>query len=332
MERRQFLSSGAGLTAGAYLASLIDDEPLAMKRQLAASQASEIHVNHFETTAERLGNEVVRVPSPALLETSLASFRDARLFAKESRRGPIHNRVLSSNAKLASVVGLILFDSNNFSAAEQWYRTARNAASEAGDQYLSDIALASQAYIPTYSSDPAGVLSLLVPRLEARASKNPAIAWQWAFCGKAYAALGNRGRAEHAFDQSERVLGESPSETIKSGIFSFVPEKLAMYRAQAYVSLCLPDEAIGAANHALSLYDPNETTEPSLARIELASALLRAGEVDEACVQAKAAIEGPSVFVNVSVRNSARRFNSELPNTRSAAITDWKDTLWLAAA
>jgi hypothetical protein len=331
VQRRQFLLTGAGTAAGC-LTSLVTDEPLAMKRMLSAGKASPARIGHFESAAEHLGTEVIRVASPNLLETSLIAFKDARKLAMECTREADRTRIIRANAMLANVVGLILFDSNHFDASREWYLTARNAASEVGDQFLADIALCGQAYEPTYSNDPEGVLSLLMPRLDTRAPGTAATAWQWAFCGKAYAALGDRDRAEHAFDQSEGALGQSPEETLRVGIYSFLPEKLDMYRAQAYVSLGQSDRAIVASQQALSTYDPRETTEPSLARFELASALLQTGEVEEACKYATEAVAGPNVFLGISVRKRAVRFRSEIPDPKNSAAREWNDALWAASA
>ena len=327
VERRQFLSSGAGVAAG-YMTSLLASEPREMNRLLNVNKETQARIGYFERTAEVLGTEVVRVPSPTLLESSLIAFRDARLLAMACNSEAERVRTVRANSMLATVIGLILFDSNRFDESREWYRTARHAASNVGDRYLSDIALASEAYVPTYSGDPTGVLSLLAPRLDSRATNTAAVAWQWAFCGKAHAVLGNKAQAERAFDQSERVLNEAPKETVRPGVFSFLPEKLAMYRAQAYVSLDLPEKAISAANQALASYDPHETTEPSLARFELASALLRAGEIDEACKQATKAVTDENVFMGISVRKSADRFSRELPKGNTAAAQEWKDVLW----
>jgi hypothetical protein len=76
-------------------------------------------------------------------------------------------------------MGEIMFNLGRFEQAREWYKTAEHAALDAGDQYLADIALAGQAYLPTYSHNPRGVLDLLTPRLEGRVSASPAIAWLW---------------------------------------------------------------------------------------------------------------------------------------------------------
>lgn len=74
---------------------------------------------------------------------------------------------MRASAKLYIVVGEIMFNVGQFQKAHEWYLTAEHAAHDVGDQYLADIALAGQAYLPTYSEDPNGVLALLSRALQA---------------------------------------------------------------------------------------------------------------------------------------------------------------------
>jgi tetratricopeptide (TPR) repeat protein len=209
--------------------------------------------------------------------------------------------------------------------------TARHAASESGDQYLADIALAEHVYLPTYSDDPQGVLSLAEARLAKNSPDTPAISWLWAYCGKAHAALGDASKAQRAFDRSQIALDNSAPGSLTTGIFSFLPEKLQMYRAQAFVSLNQPEPAVAAAEQALSLYSSDETTEPSLARFARASALLQAGDVDEACRCAIEAVTGSNVYINVAIKQRAKSFTDEIPESRSSAVREWRDVLLTAS-
>lgn len=330
VKRREFLASTVGAT-GAYVASLLASEPHAMNSVLAASRRPPAQLQYLESTADLLGSEVIRVTPTDLLETALITFKNARTLIVECSKESDRSRLIQANAKLATVVGHILFDTNRFDAAREWFLTARHAATEAGDHYLADIALAEHVYLPTYSDDPQGVLSLAETRLDKKSSDTPAIAWLWAYCGKAHAVLGDANKAQRALDRSENVLSNSAPESLKAGIFSFLPEKLQMYRAQAFVSLNQPEMAVAAAEHALSLYNLNETTEPSLARFARASALLQAGEIDEACRCAIEAVTGSSVYINVAIQQRAKSFTNEIPDTRSPAAREWRDALLTTA-
>lgn len=331
MRRRDFIQASTG-AASTYIYSMVSSEPRAMHAALNKARRPLPQLDHFEKTAEALGVDVVMTTPTDLLDTALISFQKARTLTGQCMREADRIRLFRANAQLATVVGEILFNINQFDKARQWYLTARRTAMEVGDTYLADTALAGLAYPPTYSEDPRGVLSLISPRLETKTTDNPATAWLWAFCGKAFATIGDRNRAEGAFDKSESALHSSPPGSIRAGIFSFLPQKLNMYKAHAFVTLRRPVQAVESAQQALSMYDPHETTEPSLARFELASALLQAGDVDEACKHATEAVAGPNVYPGVTVRRRAESFTAEIPNRRNPAVRDWLDTLYTVTA
>jgi tetratricopeptide (TPR) repeat protein len=222
------------------------------------------------------------------------------------------------------VVGEILFNQGNFELATAWYQTAYHAAVDAGDQYLGDIALAGQSYIPTYSDDPRGVLRITDARLAERPPPTPAIAWLWGFKAKAHAALGEAEPAKRAIAAARTALDNSAPALVQLGIFSFMPEKLALYEASACVALGEADQAALAAERALDTYDMRETTEPALARFERASALAQAGDLDEACRLAASTVLDPRTYPSVTVRSRARRFDAMLGNRNSAAVRQWR--------
>jgi hypothetical protein len=142
---------------------------------------------------------------------------------------------------------------------------------------------------------------------------------------RAHAALGELPEFDRAIEMARNSLASSSDELVVPGIFSFVPEKLAFYEANGAVLLNEPNRAIEAADSALSLYDMTETTEPALAQIERASALVQSGDLSEACLIATKAISDPRTYQSVSVRTRARRFDALLGNERIPEVTQWRD-------
>jgi len=323
MLRRTALRAGAALLVGGLVEAL-DSEPDAMSSALDSTNVSDERLRQFEAGADRLGVDVILLAPPEVLSTAVGQFRSVRRLLREQQKTAHRVRLIRAGAKYATVVGEILFNQGNFELATLWYRTAYQAATDAGDQYLADVAIAGRAYIPTYAEDPPAVIRIVEGRLDRRPASTPAIAWLWGFKAKAQAALGERIPAQRSIEHARRVLAESAPELIRPGIFSFVPEKLALYEAAAYGALGAPAQAVAAAERALDGYDLRENTEPALARFERAGALAQAGELDEACRFAAGTVLDPRTYPSITVRSRARRFDAQLADRRSGAVRQWR--------
>jgi transcriptional regulator with XRE-family HTH domain len=326
VRRRTALRAGGALLMGGLVEAL-DSEPDAMTTALDSSNISSERLGYFETTADKLGVDVIQVVPTSILSTTVSHFRSVRRLVHEQQKTAHRVRLIRTGAQFATVIGEILFNHGSFELATTWYRTAYHAAVDIGDRYLADIALAGQSYIPTYSDDPRGVLAITSARLDRRTAASPALAWLWSFNAKAHAALGQVEPARLAFDRARETLDDSPMSQVRPGIFSFVQEKLAFYEAAAFVTLGDPQRAIEATDRALNLYDPRETTEPALVRFERASALVQSGELDEGCRYAAATVLDPRTFPSVTVRSRGRKFDAMLGARRSATIDAWRTVM-----
>jgi transcriptional regulator with XRE-family HTH domain len=324
--RRTALRAGGALLMGGLVEAL-DSEPDAMNTALDTSNISPERLDYFEATADRLGVEVIQVVPTQILTTTVSHFRSVRRLVREQQKTAHRVRLVRTGAQYATVVGEILFNQGSFELATMWYKTAYHAAVDIGDRYLADIALAGQSYIPTYSDDPAAVLRITTARLQRtdrRLAASPAVAWLWGLNAKAHAALGDADAARRAFERGRTALENSPQSQVRPGIFSFVPEKQALYEASAFVTLDDPQNAIAAADRALGLYDLRETTEPALVRFERASALVQAGELDEGCRFAAGTVLDPRTYHSVTVRSRAQKFDAMLGNRRSSTVAEWR--------
>jgi DNA-binding XRE family transcriptional regulator/tetratricopeptide (TPR) repeat protein len=321
--RRDFVALGgfAGPALASQVFGKLESELDLIHMALDRGTISEERTSYLEGVASDLSVQVVKMPPMAVLQPALKSLMSIRGLLEHRQPTRYQVRLVRINAELCTIVGEIMFNIGQFQKARDWYITAQHAAYDIGDRYLADIALAGQAYLPTYSDDPNGVLALTGPRLESNPSPSPAIAWLWGFRARAYATLRQSGEFKYSIEHARQCLERSPADLVKPGIFSFVPEKLAFYEATGAVRLNDTDGALNAADRALSMYDLSETTEPTLAKLERASALAKGGEVPEACRVAKAALLDPRTYHGVTVRTYARRFDDlirgiELPETR----------------
>ncbi|MGH8903859.1 MAG: hypothetical protein ACRDYA_19835 [Egibacteraceae bacterium] len=325
--KRRLVVQLGGAAVGGRVLDLLGIEPDRLHAALDASTVSEERLAYLEQIADRLGTQVVTVTPTTLLEDAVAQFRSVRRLASDHQRTVYQLRLSRVGAKLGIIVGQILFGEGLFDLAGEWLHVAEHAALDAGDRYLADHVLASRAYLPTYAGDPSGVLALVDPRLEQRCRPTPAIAWLWAFKGKAHAALAERAPFERAIDHARTVLDASPAELVRAGIFSFLPEKLEFYEATGYVKLRDADRAAQAADRALVLYDPTDKVDPTLVRLDKASALVQASEIPEACTVATHALLDPHAYHSAGIVIRAREFDALLGDDRAPAVRDWRDVL-----
>ncbi|MEU9884145.1 hypothetical protein [Sphaerisporangium sp. NPDC051011] len=323
--RREVFHLGAA-TLALGLTESIWRGPDLLEQALDANNIGEARLLHLETEADRLGQRVVKVPPATLLPDALLQLGSTRELLAHRQPIEVQRRLARVGSKLSLVMGEIMFCSNHFPLARRWYASAVRAAEEAGDGYLVDMALASSAYLPTYSADPHGVLALVTPRLEQAVGATPAIAWLWGFSALAHAALGDRGAFERANNKSRLILDRCSDEMLQPGIFSFRPEKQAFYEARGWADLGNVEGAGEAATRALAGFDPTLTTNPALVRFSHATALAKAGHAEEACQIATVAIRDPHTYQSITVVLRAHEFDALLGTSGSATV-DWREAL-----
>lgn len=322
--RREFFGL-SGIVAASNVAGILENELDRIHITLDRGTASDERIVFLEGVANDLGVQAVRAAPMAILKPTLAALRSIRALLEERQPTRYQVRLVAASARLSTVVGEVMFNLGQFERAREWYKAAQHAAHDAGDQYLWDISLAGQAYLPTYSDEPVEVLRLLEPRLNGKPSASPAIAWLWGFRARAHGALGEADEFKRSIDNAREVLARSGSDELVPGIFSFLPEKLAFYETTGAVRLNNLNNALEASRRALALYDPSETTEPALVKLDRATALAQAGELAEACEVAKEAVLDPNTYYGITVRTYVIRFSEHIRTVQSSPAREWRE-------
>ncbi|WP_424530702.1 hypothetical protein ACOZ38_13105 [Sphaerisporangium viridialbum] len=320
--RREVFHLGAA-TMALGLAESIWRGPDMLEQILDSSNVGEARLLFLENEAERLGRSV---PPASLLPESLLHLASVRELLTYRQPAEAQRRLTRVGAKLSIVVGEIMFCANQLPLARRWYATAGRAADEAGDRYLADLVLASAALIPTYSADPRTVLAMVTPRLEHAVGATPAIAWMWGFAALAHASLGEQSAFERAINRSRHTLDRCSVEALQPGILSFQPERHTLYEARGRADLGDLDGTADAVTRALSSYDSSDSNDPALVRFAYACALAKAGEVEEACRFATAAIRETPATRSLTVVVRAHEFDALLTPS-GTATADWRETL-----
>jgi|HubBroStandDraft_3_1064219.scaffolds.fasta_scaffold56978_2 tetratricopeptide (TPR) repeat protein len=324
--RRRDAIAFTGLALAAPALEGLERELDILHLTLDRGTTSDERTAHLERVATELGVRVVDGDAREHAAPALRTLRTVRALLEE--RQPTHQQVqlVRVSAMLSTIMGEILYETGNFAKAREWYVTAEHAANDAGDQYLADAALAGQAYLPTYSGDPRGVLALVQPRLEQKLSPTPIAAWLWGFSARAHASLGDKAAFQRSMQNAYQLMDDSPAELIGPGIFSRQPANLLFYEATSAVALRQPDIALTAADHALAQPLAPGDADLVLIPLERASALAQSGEVPEACRVAREALLQPG-WHDVSVRTYAAKFDEAIRGIQSPETREWREVL-----
>lgn len=326
--RRQVFQLGA-VTMTTGLLDGVTHGPDLFEQALHSTTVSEAKLFFLESQAEQLGLHSEKLHSEKgrpedLIREALLHLSTVRELLKNHQPNAVQQRLARVGAQLSFVIGEHMFTLHQPELAHRWWRTAVQAAEEAGDRHFADHAWAACAYLPTYRGDPDGVLARVTPRLEQATKATPAIAWMWGLAAMAHAALGDRDAFERANTRARNTLARCAPDSLTPSLFSFLPRKQAFYETRGYAELGFVEGAKDAASRALADYQ-SAAMNALLTRLAYASALAKAGELEEACSLATAAIKCREVpALPVVVR--AREFDALLkPNT--PAVLQWRETL-----
>jgi hypothetical protein len=327
VERRELLKIFGGVVAAANLPGLLENELNRMHITLSRGSASEERLAYLEQCADDLGILVASAAPMAALRPALAALTSVRALLDERQPTRFQAQLVAVSAKLSLIVGVEAFQLGQVKLAREWHKAAQYAASDAGIQYLADIALAQQAFVPLYSGKPAEVVRLITPRLESNPSPSPAVSQLWGIKARAHAALGEKDNFRRSIGNGQDCLGHSEPGHIGPGILSFHPANLAFYETTGAVALNDLGNSLDAATRALALFAATESYDRALVGLERACALAKAGEISEACHAAKSVILDPRTYYCTPVREYARKFSEEIRPASSPDAREWREVL-----
>ncbi|HEY9472635.1 MAG TPA: hypothetical protein VIS06_02160 [Mycobacteriales bacterium] len=326
--RRDAFRAGGATMAGLVLHQVIS-EPDQMHAALDTGSVGEGRLAYLEHTADDLGRRMVTVPRGSLLADALGAFGSVRTLVREPQRTADRVRLIRTGAKLATLVGEILFGENQLGPARQWSIIGYRAATDIGDRRLADICLAKQSNVPAYSGDPRGVLALVDPRLDGTPpAASPGVAALWAAKARAHAMLGENIAFRHAVNRSRQVLDTAPDEPDTPTDFTFPSRRLGFYESTGFVRLDDAESALEAADRALTQYETGiYSSEPAMIRLDKAIVHARSGEVPEACRIATEALTDRDSHPASIVLVRAAEFDRMLGADTSAPVREWREVL-----
>jgi hypothetical protein len=319
--RRRFLSL--------FGAVLLDTEDLA--RILSGPTVDAKTLDSLERATIQAYASYGTLPARRLLTVTQTQLQLVTGLLGNAQRSTHKTRLLAIGGRLSTLMGALGVDLDD-PGGPAWYRAASHFGREAGDLALSSHVLGNLAYDAMYFGNPNEVLRL-TEAAEAMAggsvtAKSSAShlawyfllqAWAQAAMGRGYECLRAQDRAEQAFVQTTPCpwrLGEADEA------------KQAGNRGRCLLLLDMPEVAEPVLREALALRGPERVVSRSLLSLDLATALMNQGYLEEACRVAGDAITISPDYRVASIVRSAQEFRARLqPRSTHPAVREFEERL-----
>jgi hypothetical protein len=201
---------------GARLELVAQAEPWVLARALEASAVGQAALDALEEAVGSLARSYPSTAPTLLTRPVLEHFRDVTRLLEGPLPVARRQRLAVVAGHLAGLAGSLAFDLRDEGKALAYFKVAVHAADDAGSPDLAAWALATRSLIPTYNSQPAAALTLLLEaqdRARGHVSQSRA-AWLAALEARAQAGVGDAAgsaaaliRADQAIDHAEPAGG-----------------------------------------------------------------------------------------------------------------------------
>ena len=160
----------------------------------------------------------------------------------------------------------------------RWARTARSAASEAGDQAVLSWVLAQEAYGHYYAGNLAEAVTVArhAQALMRRAPRAGAVLAA-ALEARAHAARGNTRETRRALGRAETILQALDPGSVMASAFGYAESQFRFHQSSAYTRLGDTRAALAAQERALAICPADDFTDRALTRLDRAACLAHDG-------------------------------------------------------
>ncbi len=275
----------------------------------------------------RLGGAVgprITLPPAMALRSAMAAM---------ARNAPelVTSQALTAYGDLTQLVGWLMFNLGDHKSARYYYDDARSAAYRAGDHDLVSYSLAASSHLAIARGQARVAIDhAQAAQQAARASGNPyAVAYAADVTARAYAAAGQVARCQAALDREQSALGDIGDQTPRAPWWYFYDRSFYWgTESECALRLNMAVDASDAAGRSLSQLGPLNLHATALTLAFRAEALIRQGEIEEAC-------ETLADSARLTTLNSSRRISSRIQVLRkqlhgaeeTAAVRDLDEKL-----
>ncbi len=275
----------------------------------------------------RLGGAV----GPRITLPPAMALRSAMAALARSAPEVVTSQALTAYGDLTQLIGWLMFNLGDHKSALYYYDDARAAAHRAGSHDLVAYALAATGHLEIHRRRPRHAIDHAQAAWQAaKASGSPyALAYAADVTARAYAAAGQVSRCHAALDRERDALLRIGAGTPRAPWWYFYDESFYWgTESECALKLDMPVEACDAARQALGLVEPHNLHNSALTLAFRAEALIRQGEVEEACRSIADA-------ARYTTMNSSKRISRRIEHLRrqlrgaegSAAVRELDDKL-----
>lgn len=304
------------LAASSALAVVAAAPVLEIPRQAATANAGSPrtdtammdYIAEIVAGLRRLGGAIgprATLPSAMALRSAIAAL--ARNAPETATAG-----VLAVYGDLTQLVGWLMFNLGDRSAARYYYDDARSAADRAAHPDLVTYALSASSQLALAQGDPRDAIDHAhAARQAARRGGSPfAVAYAADVTARAYAVAGQAGRCQAALGREHAALGEIGPATPRAPWWYFYDRSFYWgTESECALQLGMAVKASDAACRSLSLMAPVNLHNSALTLALQAEALIRQDEIDSAC-------QALADAARLTTLNSSRRISHRIERLR----------------
>lgn len=262
-----------------------------LQRALSTGAMAEATLDDWEQTVLRYGNAARSRPAAVVLGDLAIDLEELRRAMDSHRSASALRRLARVSAQMSGLMCLALIKLDARVEFRRWARTARIAASEAGDSGTQSWVLAQEAYGHYYAGDFAEAVSVA----QGAQATGPCVgaALAAALEARAHAALGpdRAPQTRAALMHAENTLGGLAAVEVNTSAFGYNEAQLRFHEGSALTHLGDTVAAWKAQQRALELCPPADYMDRALTRLDRTICLVREGDVSGALEYAIASLE-----------------------------------------
>lgn len=291
MDKDELFSESVSITKWVSLDLAYDHLRQSLDEVLTVGAMTEASMDQWELTVSLHGEAARSRPASLLLHDLAADFEDLRRTMERHRSASALRGLARVAAQMSGLMCLALIKLDDRAAFRRWARTARTAASEAGDPATDSWVLAQEAYGHYYAGD---LYEAVRVAQRAQHITVPCVGAVLAAAleARAHAALGP-ARAQDvrtALECAEVMLGELAPSEVNNSAFGYNEGQLRFHEGNAYTHLGDTHAAWRAQQRALQLCPDSDYMDLTLTRLDRTICLVREGDVTAALEYATGAL------------------------------------------
>jgi tetratricopeptide (TPR) repeat protein len=320
----------------ARLASLRQVEILRQELHDALSEGTvaEASLDDWDRLVLRYGRATRDRPANVLLDDLGADLTELKRTMERHRSASALRRLTRVAAQMSGLVCLTLCKLDDRPGFRRWTRTARIAASEAGDPLVHSWVLAQEAYGHYYSGDMLEAVDV-ARHAQELASSRPSVgaALAAALEARAHAAMGRRDETRAALAYAEEVTAQLDGDALIPSAFGYNEAQLRFHAGSALTHLRDVQAAMTAQERALELCMPGDYTDWAMTRLDRADCLLSTDETADALTYAAETVDSLTQAQRKGIITlRGHEILNSLPKQRQAlpAARDFRELLSLS--